>query len=511
MRKLDAPRNIEMDRALRLTQSGLKDFQRATVDEVIRLFGEKEHSRRVLVADEVGLGKTIVAKGVIASLLAEWTLSRPMRVTYICSNLALAGENRKKLAVFSEKLQSKYVREPSFSRLAEVVVDLSCTDQGDGAVLEICSLTPSTSFSLTSGSGNMRERLLIFAAILRVFANSLDQQDLMRLEAGLTDLFRARVENTERWNAGLLTVKLMPLCQKILDAFGAKLAQMVDQACPADGTWMVLIRKIAMQGLNENNPNEASMLRRLRQIFVGCCAANLHADLFILDEFQRFKELIEDSEDSEQALIARQVFHKEQRSKVLLLSATPFKAVTTPNDDEVDQGHLGSLKQILTFLNLVPLDAYEPARKQLQSEMLRLRQKEVAVRDLSELPRTNVESILRPLVMRTERSQIAAKVDDVLLELLLDCGKDFGPPDIQAFVEHDRLMAALEKNSSTGMAGQMMEFFKSAAWPLTFCTGYKLQDELVRQFKSYAAVASLAGRRANPRKQFGTIKFLESN
>ncbi|WP_296671437.1 helicase-related protein [Rhodoferax sp.] len=483
-----------MNQALRLTQSGLKDFQRATVDEVIRLFGEKDHSGRVLVADEVGLGKTIVARGVIASLLAGWTLPRPMRVTYICSNLALAGENRKKLAVFSEKLKSKYVRGPSFSRLAEVV-DLSHTHEDDGAVLEICSLTPSTSFSLTSGSGNMRERLLIFAAILRVFSESLAQQDLMRLEAGLTDLFRARVENTERWNADLATVKLLPLCPEIVGAFGAKLAQLVDQACPADGTWLVLLRRIAMQGMTENNPNEASVLRRLRQIFVGCCAANLRADLFILDEFQRFKELIEDSEDSDQGLIAKQVFHNEQRSKVLLLSATPFKAVTTPNDDEVDQGHLGSLKQILTFLNLVPLDAYEPARKRLQSEMLRLRQKDVAVDQLSEQPRMNVENILRPLITRTERSQIAANVDDVLDELKLEC-KDFRPLDIQAFIELDRLVVTLEKNLRTSMSGQMMEFFKSAAWPLTFCTGYKLQDELVRQFKTDPDVAALAVGRA---------------
>ena len=491
----DTPRDIEMNQALRLTQSGLKDFQRATVDEVIRLFGEKDHSRRVLVADEVGLGKTIVARGVIASLLAGWTLTRPMRVTYICSNLALAGENRKKLAVFPKKIQSKYVREPSFSRLAEVA-DLSRTDEDDGAVLEICSLTPSTSFSLTSGSGNMRERLLIFAAVLKVFSETLDHDDLLRLEAGLTDLFRARVENTERWNSELVNVKLIPLCPEILGAFGSKLAEMVDQACPADGTWIALIRKIAMHGMNEKNSHEASVLRRLRQIFVGCCAANLRADLFILDEFQRFKELIDDSEDSEQGLIARQVFHKEQRSKVLLLSATPFKAVTTPNDDEVDQGHLGSLKQILTFLNLVPLDTYEPARKRLQSEMLRLRQKDVSAHELSELPRTNVESILRPLITRTERSQIAAKVDDVLEELKLDCGKDFGASDIQAFIEHDRLMVALEKNSRTSMGGQMMEFFKSAAWPLTFCTGYKLQDELIRQFKADPVVAALAGRRA---------------
>ena len=44
----------------------LKDFQRATVDVVFdNLF--RNGQQRMLVADEVGLGNTIVRKGVIAS------------------------------------------------------------------------------------------------------------------------------------------------------------------------------------------------------------------------------------------------------------------------------------------------------------------------------------------------------------------------------------------------------------------------------------------------------------
>ncbi|MDQ9195384.1 hypothetical protein QBT27_17935 [Cronobacter sakazakii] len=47
----------------------LKDFQRDTVDYVFeRLFGEN-NTTRFLVADEVGLGKTLIARGVIARTL----------------------------------------------------------------------------------------------------------------------------------------------------------------------------------------------------------------------------------------------------------------------------------------------------------------------------------------------------------------------------------------------------------------------------------------------------------
>ena len=49
------------------TRAGLKDFQRATVDYVFeRLYGDRDPVWRFLVADEVGLGKTLVAKGLIA-------------------------------------------------------------------------------------------------------------------------------------------------------------------------------------------------------------------------------------------------------------------------------------------------------------------------------------------------------------------------------------------------------------------------------------------------------------
>jgi hypothetical protein len=63
----------------------LKDFQRATVNVVYdNLF--RNGQQRMLVADEVGLGKTIVAKGVIARRIKdkiEAGDNTPLKVTYI--------------------------------------------------------------------------------------------------------------------------------------------------------------------------------------------------------------------------------------------------------------------------------------------------------------------------------------------------------------------------------------------------------------------------------------------
>ena len=58
----------EIDETRRRVLDYLKPFQRETVLHVDRLFSRG--IRRVLVADEVGLGKTLVARGVVATTAA---------------------------------------------------------------------------------------------------------------------------------------------------------------------------------------------------------------------------------------------------------------------------------------------------------------------------------------------------------------------------------------------------------------------------------------------------------
>ena len=66
----------------------------------------------------------------------------------------------------------------------------------------------------------------------------------------------------------------------------------------------------------------------------------LKADIFILDEFQRYKQLlIDDATDATPAVeLARAIFGM-QGTKVLMLSATPFKAYTTDYDESKGEVH----------------------------------------------------------------------------------------------------------------------------------------------------------------------------
>src|ERR1017187_8646316 len=80
--------------------SGLKDFQRCTVDYVFnRMYLDAKPARRFLVADEVGLGKTLVARGIIAHAVEHLQRKKVERVDilYICSNATISQQNLNRL------------------------------------------------------------------------------------------------------------------------------------------------------------------------------------------------------------------------------------------------------------------------------------------------------------------------------------------------------------------------------------------------------------------------------
>ncbi len=82
------------------TMDILKDFQRATVERVDLLFENGQN--RILVADEVGMGKTMVAKGTIAKMAKHrYEDGKQMfKVIYVCSNQSIANQNISELDVF---------------------------------------------------------------------------------------------------------------------------------------------------------------------------------------------------------------------------------------------------------------------------------------------------------------------------------------------------------------------------------------------------------------------------
>ena len=511
--------SYEVFEQIEKTLAGLKDFQQASVERVIENFFSEGHSGRVLVADEVGLGKTIVAKGVIAEMLRRQINQslesgnaecpqQPFRVTYICSNLALANENRKKLAVFSDDLAKKYVREPSFGRLVELATR---ERQGaNGQLLEVCSLTPSTSFSLTNSDGNVWERTIIFNCLmshnaLRPWRPVLDRllrsevkqstwetrsrwfEGWYELNEDLVDEFLSDLDSEAPLSADLTDWIGLPGCSYIeaLEAIGCRLS-----GCLADDseeTWNELLSGFSGSAADVSSASFYRLRSELRTKLAKTCARYIRADLFILDEFQRFDSLLDMSAESENALIAQEVFKRDNSGKILLLSATPFKALSRIEDDEVEASHQEELRHLLTFLmnsDQQRLSEYEAARKDLLATILRLRDDSFSVEDLSNAEKLRVERALADFIARTERGQIGENVDSVFKSERLDCGEYFNQSDIKSFAAMTGLADTVDEVSQARHGHQLMEFYKSAPWALSFLGGYSFRDRLERNLKN---------------------------
>src|SRR5207248_513841 len=115
----------------------------------------------------------------------------------------------------------------------------------------------------------------------------------------------------------------------------------------------------------KHGPACLELVRHLRKALAALCIDYIKADLYILDEFQRFRDLIDEEGESEAATVARQIF-KKPNTKILLLSATPFKAFTGDADVEDGEEHYQELRTVLSFLlenDRQALDEYETHRQ----------------------------------------------------------------------------------------------------------------------------------------------------
>ena len=95
------------------------------------------------------------------------------------------------------------------------------------------------------------------------------------------------------------------------------------------------------------------LVAELRGILARSSIDALEPDLIILDEFQRFRHLLEDPEgDDDMRTLARQLFDYESadgHARTLLLSATPYKMYTLAAESDQDD-HYGDFVKTTEFL-----------------------------------------------------------------------------------------------------------------------------------------------------------------
>ena len=123
---------------------GLKPFQRRTAEYAFhRLYEAPNNTQRFLIADEVGLGKTLVAAGVAALAIDHLrALDTPrIDIIYICSNQAIARQNidriKQRLAIDTKALAERITLLPY--RLDSLAQSVNLIALTPGHFLQLCA------------------------------------------------------------------------------------------------------------------------------------------------------------------------------------------------------------------------------------------------------------------------------------------------------------------------------------------------------------------------------------
>ena len=456
---------------------GLKDFQRNTVDYVFQRFYGADPTRRFLVADEVGLGKTLVARGLIARTIDHlWDElredeTRRIDVIYICSNADIARQNLDRLKI------------PGCDEVTQATrLTLLPLQMQDFRRVNLVALTPGTSFEQTGGGGRIDERVLLYWLLDRAWGIHGPRASLyvMKDYAG-TDSFERAIEgfDVRRVNA--------QIADEFVAVLGAQVQQEIANGGPDLRTQFEELR--VMFSRSNSVPPQGATKRRtqwigeLRRLLAQVCIAALKPDLIILDEFQRFRHLLD--EESDAGDLARGLFDSEagHGSRVLLLSATPYRGLSLHH--ETDDDHYGDFLALLRFLE----SSDGAGCKEILSEYRAALPAVMTPDGLSRLraAKASLEQRLCRVMARTERlASSKGQGGGMLL--------DARPPSASLLAVDVRAYLGAQSIGDVVEQGDVIEYWKSAPYLFNFMDNYALKqafrnspqkDEMMRLVRQF--------------------------
>ena len=437
----------------------VKDFQRATADRILHIYKNLGH-RRVLLADEVGLGKTFVAKQVI-NLVREWHKQEKddfFKVVYICSNANIADQNIEKLGV--ENRMSISESRLSMQHLYIKFAEKQIAEQHEKVEMpeSIIPLTPSTSFRFYSAQGTANERALM-CDILCGLTQFNEYKEV------ISDFLSCNVKNWQELT-NTYNEKIKGCGDDYLFEMHSKLQTRLSDA---------IINQLLEYAQNGcDNRQRADMINKLRRIFAEISIDMLDPDLVIMDEFQRFNSLLEQGDD-EQSMLANKFFDNERsNTKILLLSATPYKPYSTLEELNTNGNdeHYQDFMKVMDFLYATKdkMDRFKLTWHKYSAAL-----KRTNVVDLTPLvvTKNEAEEALYGVMCRTERFN-SGIIDDSRV-----CDVQIVPEDILSFAEGQYLMDCLnQENTKVRLGNLPMEYVKSSPYLLSFMDKYELKKRI---------------------------------
>ena len=440
----------------------LAGFQRATVDHVDHRFHDALHpTRRFLVADETGLGKSLVARGVVARTIERLqddpTVKR-IDVVYVCSNADIARQNVKRLDVIGQQHQIA----SRLTLLARGAHSLDGEPVAAGKAVNLVSFTPGTLPGNSWAVGTIWERALIHIILSDHLAlDKADQRSSMLLFQGSVQKLstvRDRVAWT-RFEADAHGGVEPTIAQEFIARSRQRGLLRQYRRCLDDARGR---RSVLPEGVSARAGELTSKFR------TELARASVHAlepDLIILDEFQRFRELLDRDTGSEAADLAHALF-EFGNAKVLLLSATPIKSFTLAEEAADGDNHERDLRKVLDFLTSG--SDLDPSK--VIADLAEYRR--CAINGLPAVEaRRRVELGLLAVMSRTERPRVG---DEGLLHEADVAVGPIPPTDLAGW-------AGLHALASSVGAPISLDYWKSAPYFANFLDGYKVGERLREQ------------------------------
>lgn len=327
--------------------SSPKAFQQATVEAACEVLQQKGGRPRFLVADEVGLGKTIVAQQVIARMARH--KKRPLVVYYVSSSLTIAAQNGPKLVDAVRAPEGRHEALCSADRLSM----LPFVKGPAHSRVHLYTLTPDTSLPNRQGrrrDGRKDERAMI-AVLLRKCWRDLDDSIL--------DIFKCNAKSS--WQGACANAEALLKSrhrigrndqERYRNLFKEKVREHLNLS---DGQHVTPV----LQKHAANKKDAMALIGALRTAMVECTFEldDFQPDLVIFDEFQRFRDLVSPamglngkSCDTPDTVLSQLRGDGRRSVPLLLLSATPYSLYNQREEEHLFGSHHDQLLELLCFL-----------------------------------------------------------------------------------------------------------------------------------------------------------------
>ncbi len=450
---------------------GLKDFQRATVERIAELYRNKIN--RVLVSDEVGLGKTLIARGTIAKFaqLRKEEGDDLVKVVYVCSNSAIAEQNLNKLKI-TDELTTDGISDSRLSMQHLKIAMQESDTEVKKNYIQLIPLTPHTSFHISNSEGTVNERALMYAVLRRIpslapYLNKLEELMVCYAKKAWKDWCK-------NWYEG----QVVDCDRKSGDKYLSDICVAVERELNLKQASGFTLYEELLQYFNGTYASsKTSIIVKLRTVFAKISIDKLKPDLVIMDEFQRFKDLLTADRESETGMLANKFF-SDSETRMLLLSATPYKMYSTLDEIEEENAdeHYEEFLGVLKFLNMT--DEADEQFRQIWSDYS-VQLKEYASGSQAVLQaKNNAENALYSHICRTERMEAEGSAD-IVDDSAVQTSLDISGADISSYIQMSKLLDGVVKYSVPS------DYIKSCPYLLSFMRDYKLKRDIEAYFKAH--------------------------